>query len=246
MSERMDCTVPQPDYLRMDRNGFPGTIDSNGVYDGGDTAAILGTICALEPGILVSTYWLARIAELVSPLGIPRRHPDESKWWGQSDRFSRDQLIPLICSAVRFPGPLVFEVLYRSHKRRYFLTAWNSRKNGAMDAPEKAPDFTGPEIWALWVRYRRPWWMGLVLWFLDLELLGSAIAWKFRKDRVSRNHMLSAITCRRYSPTITSRIAYAITNFPDLIARWRAHCDAVGEFQTADFFEHEWRGTHAH
>lgn len=229
--------------MRVDQNGYPGTIDYNGKFDGGDTAAVIGTLIALEPNPKTAAKWIMFAEMLLSTNGLPRRHPDVSKWWGQGDRFSRDQLIPIICAAIRFPQDAVFEGFFKAHRARRFLTAWNTRKNGEMNAPTKAPDFTGPEIWALWIRYRRPKWDWLVLWFLDLELLAGAIVWKFRKDRVTRNHMLSALTCRRYMPTITSRIAFALTDFKELNARWRAHCDAVGEYQTATHVEVAWVNT---
>lgn len=221
----------------VDDNGFPGAIGLNGEFDGGDTAAILGTLSTLSPNRL----WDYKITHLVD-LGYPIRHPDHTKWYGQPDRFSRDQLIPLICAAITPARRLVpfiwMERLYNKHKQQLFLLAWNRRGNGAMDKPLKSPDFCGPEVWALWIRYKRPWWGRLVLWLLDLESLGSAIHWRFwRKDFVCRNHMLVSITCRKHMPTWVSRITYRINNWPDLIGRWRAHCIATREYDTSDLFE---------
>lgn len=230
--------------MPIDSNGLPGTLGENHRFDGGDTAAILGTIVALEPAEGYARSWATKTIMLISAAGYPRRHPDLSKWYGMNDRFSRDQLLPLICAAIRFKDHPDLNLFFQAHAQRWFLFAWNSRKNGAVDAPKKMPDFTGPEIWALWIRYREPWWGFAVLWIFDGELLVGAFLWRWREDRVCRNHMLSAIFSRRYRPTITSRIAFALTDFKGLIERWRAHCEAVREYQTADLFEGYW-WTHA-
>lgn len=214
----------------IDENGYPGTRDSvTGEFDGGDTAAILGTL-----------WFFGQMLEL--PLytfrNAPVRHYDKNKWYGQPDRFSRDQLIPVLCGYVTFAG--YYHWLFDLHKRRYFLTAWNTRKNGSMDAPKKFPDITGPEVWALWLRIFKPWWARLVLPLLDLETLVSAIHWRFfRKDRVCRNHMLVLLAARKALPTVTTRLADYITDWPDLIQRWTDHCEVVGEYQTGHLFRKE-------
>lgn len=213
-----------------DEHGYPGTLGEDGTFDGGDTAAIIGTFAALTCQKPFCQFPWDR------KWNKPLRHPDKSKWYGQNDRFSRDQLIPLLCMLVEFPHSVLAEMAFKAHSMRGFLLAWNSRKNGSMDAPKKFPDLTGPEIWALWIRVWRPRWRYLVLWFLDLELLGGSIHWKFRKDRVCRNHMLSLIICRRRMPTWVSKLAYWLTDFDDLIGRWKAHCEAVGEEPTWHLF----------
>lgn len=219
-----------------DESGLPGAVDpSYGTWDGGDTAAILGTLWFFgqmhDHGLSFSDQ-------------APTRHPDVTKWYGQSDRFSRDQLIAVLCGLTLAKlfmfGGFSVAALYRAHKRRCFLTAWNTRKNGAMDAPKKFPDITGPEIWALWLRLLKPAWARLVLPILDLETLASAIHWRLgRKDRVTRNHMLVLLTARKHLPTFVTRLADYITDWEDLINRWDAHCQAVGEYPTADLFRRE-------
>jgi hypothetical protein len=215
----------------VDDKGFPGTIGEQGEFDGGDTAAILGTLLTFsEQG------WAQRLYECCS-LGTPRRHPDQTRWYGQPDRFSRDQLVPVICAGINYKVLYSVDLVYTENKKRHFLTAWNTKKNGAMDVPSKTPDFCGPTIWALWIRYKRPWWARLFLNILDLEGLCSSLHWKyFRKDRVTRNHMLVSIIANRHMPTIVSRLTYKINNWPDLIAKWDAHCEAVREYNTAQLF----------
>ena len=219
-----------------DSLGFPGTKAENqpdGTWDGGDTAAIVGTIIALSPPF----HNLLPKVRMLIPSGTPLRHYNWHKWYGRSDRFSRDQLIPIICAAVRKPDHIIWQEFYEAHKQKRFLTAWNTRGNGSIEMPKKFPDVTGPEVWALWLRYRKPKWAPYVLWLLDFELLLSSLTWKFRKDFVTRNHMLAVITSRRTLPTWVSRLAYRLTDFPDLITRWHLHCRTVGEYPTWKLFQ---------
>lgn len=231
----------------FDEDGFPGTMGEDGTFDGGDTAAIIGTMACLEPGVpadkrlLMYPHMMVRqliYDEEKYPRRSPVRHPDPTKWYGQEDRFSRDQLIPLLCymlSLVLYDKRL--DVLFEMHKRNWFLFAWNTRKNGSFDAPEKPADITGPEIWALWIRIYKPIIGMLFLWVLDIETLVGSVIWRwFRKDRVTRNHMLVCITAYKSVPTITMRLAYHLNDWQDLIDRWDAHCQAVGEENTAALF----------
>lgn len=226
----------------VDERGFPGTQDNmTGQFDGGDTAAIVGNLIALgfNDALLRMKLRLMR-SMLIRTDGLVR-HPDQSKWYGQPDRFSRDQLIPIMCSFVGEPVERDCREVYRRHRAHYFLYAWNTKKNGAMDVPDKMPDITGPETWALWARiHGGPWWLKLLLPILDLETLVGSMLWRwFQPDtnRVCRNHMLVCITGMKKFPSITMRLAYWLNDWKDLIAKHRAHCDAVGEYQTADLFE---------
>lgn len=217
----------------LDENGYPGTIQSDGSYDGGDTAAIVGTIRALSPVMYLlyipySLEW-----------GTPLRHLDHTKWYGQKDRFSRDQLLAVLCGTLN-----QFDIhepfLYEAHKNKWFLTAWNTKGNGAMDMPNKLPDICGPEVWALWLRIRNPKWASAVLWLLDVQTLIGAIQWRWftaATNRVTRNHMLVCLATKDHKPSITSRLACKINDWNDLVSRWEAHCDAVGEYPTADLFK---------
>lgn len=226
----------------IDENGYPGCRMEDGSFDGGDTASILGTLWMFGEFLEVELPWHS-VAQ------VPIRHPDPTMWYSQPDRFSRDQLKAVLCGlCARSAGLeehtvlLDTEILFRAHKKRYFLTAWNTKKNGAMDVPSKRPDLTGPTIWALWIRLLRPWWGKLVLPVLDLELLFSAIHWRlFRKDRVTRMHLLTSLAALRYSPTWVSWAVARINNWEDLAQRWVDHCNATGEYQTGHLFQEEIR-----
>lgn len=221
------------DQRPIDSYGMPCTKQYDGSLDGGDTAAILGTLIALGKDEYNG------LSLILSKWKNPVRHPDISKWYGQPDRFSRDQLIPLICSAIRFGHSVYFQWLFGQHRNKLFLFAWNTRGNGAMEKPWKLPDLCGPSVWALWIRYYKPWWAHLALCTLDLELLVGACLWKWfqpKTNRVTRNFMLMSISCRRTMPTLVSRLVFWMNDWRDLISRWDAHCQTVGEYQTADLF----------
>lgn len=131
--------------------------------------------------------------------------------------------------------------VFRLHLKNKLLWAWNTKKNGAMDVPDKTPDITGPEVWALWVRVLdKPSIAKLFLFLFDIETLIGSIIWRWFKpktNRLCRNHMLVCITGMKKYPTIFMRLAYWLNDWRDLIDRHKAHCQAVGEYPTALLFE---------
>jgi hypothetical protein len=221
----------------VDNFGLPGTFNSEGWLDMGDSAAIYFNVEALAP----STF---KVNENFYFNVNPVRHPDYSKWWGQPDRCSRDQMIPMLCWAAlqKKKHSEFINKLFLAHKKHKFLYAWNTKKNGEMDVPDKKPDLTTFEVWGLWLRIYQPKWAKWVLWICDLETLLGSISWKFRKDRVTRNHMLVSLTQNKVMPTFISKISYKLNNFQELNNRWNAHCKAVGEYPTAPLFERELYG----
>ncbi len=230
---------PLADYL--DANGYPGTIQADGSYDGGDTAAIIGTVKALTPaaaGLTMPTI-PCNLA-----LWVPIRHSDKTRWYGQPDRFSRDQLLATLCGLLaRYPGDYKalcdHTIMTNAMLNKSYLTAWNTKGNGAMDMPDKFPDICGPEVWALWLRILKPWWGRLFLCTFDVQTLIGAIQWRWftpATNRVTRNHMLVCLATIEHQPTLVSRLACLINNWTDLVDRWDNHCKAVGEYPTADLF----------
>lgn len=216
----------------LDSFGLPGTRQSDGTLDMGDSAAIYFNIIALsdENADKSSSYFSRH----------PLRHPDYTKWWGQPDRCSRDQMIPMLCHAIiKDHKDFFINDLWLAHAKKAFSLAWNTKANGEMNAKIKFPDFTGPEIWGLWLRIYKPFGYSLLLPFCDSETLINALLWKFYQpssNRVTRNHMLIAIA-QRQRPSFLSKLADKINNYSDLVSRWEAHCQAVGEYPTADLFK---------
>lgn len=220
------------DSKYSDKQGLPGTLQSDGSLDMGDSAADYFNIAALSE---------VEGKEDLYFNDVPIRHPDASKWWGQPDRFSRDQLIPLLSWAAlkgKAQSPFLKKV-FKAHLKHLLLWAWNSKGNGAMDMPKKTPDITFLEILGLWLRIFKPFGYQSILWLCDIETLIGSISWKFRKDRVTRNHMLVHIVQKNNSPTWVSKLSYKINDWKDLVGRWKAHVEAVGEYPTAELFERQ-------
>lgn len=241
----------------FDLDGFPVTNSG----DGGDSAAQWGNLMAINP-----TAGLAKLATAYLGQETPLRHPDKNKWYGLEWRFSRDQLVAYLCGLIgmKRAGLAGLEVatlrLFKMHRRQWFLLAWNRYRNHvyptlvehmAKATPDvywrpqpKFPDVTGPEVWALWLRLYlegRPFFLlrpliWLALNVLDLETLIGSVHWRFRKDRVTRNHLLTTIVSRASSPTVTSWLNFKISPTAELIERWSAHCEATGELNTAPLF----------
>lgn len=229
------------DYSKwLDERGYPGCHQYDGSWDGGDTAAILGTIMALSPTL--SALIIEPLPE-ACPFDIfyqqPLRHPDKTKWYGLPNRYSRDQLIAMLCGAAMSGLPL--DRLFAAHRKRWFLTAWNTLQNDGSKKswPASLGDICGPEVWALWIRYHAPWWGRLALSFLDIQTLVGAVQWRWftpRENQICRNHMLVSIVMARRQPSLLTPLILAINAWPDLVARWRASNEATGEFPTADLF----------
>lgn len=216
----------------VDENGIPGTMGDDRYFDGGDSAAIAGTIWALGgvtcfPEKFISTKRF-----------VPVRHPDSTKWYGKTDRFSRDQLIPMLCCGIAAKS-IALELLFLAHRRRWFLTSWNTKQNHVMDGPSKFPDICGPEIWALWIRYKWPnaWWARVILNFLDIQTLLGAIQWRlFPPSQLTRNHMLVSLAIRDTAPTLLGWLVNKINDWTDLIAMWKEHCYRSYEYDTSELF----------
>ncbi|MDH4163343.1 MAG: hypothetical protein OEW15_11740 [Nitrospirota bacterium] len=227
------------DYSKwLDEKGYPGCRQDDGSWDGGDTAAILGTIMALSPAL---TELIVKPLPEACPYDVvyhqPLRHPDRKKWYGLPHRYSRDQLIAMLCGAMM--AGVALDNVFRAHRERWFVTAWNTRKNGVVETPWKFPDICGPEVWALWIRFYKPWWGWFVLTFLDVETLVGAITWRWfqpKTNQICRNHMLVSFVMRRRQPSLLTPFIQAINDYPEMIARWRASNEATGEFPTADLF----------
>lgn len=159
------------------------SIDSFGLItkqgDQGDTASrefcvrYIASFCRVR----LPLYHISNLNTLMACFSgaMPVRGPKEG-WVSQPDRFSRDQLIPLLIFLCYNPAYKPYlNKLAKAHAKRGFLFAWNSRKNGTIAAPWKLPDITGPNIWATWLRAYWPPMLWPVIWpilcILDFYML---------------------------------------------------------------------------
>lgn len=231
--------------MAFDRFGLPVTEYG----DGGDSCATAGNLIALGKNLDMPIHLYVKGEE-------PVRHPDSFEWYGRPGRFSRDQLLGLLNGlVVQHPNfQDVKSRLFKMHKKKLFITAWNRIHNWVYDTREehekksnpnvewdkmpKTPDFTGPEVWALWIRAYRFWPFYPLLWLFDIETLIGGIHWRFfRKDRVTRNHLLVTMTSKKYMPTLISFLNYYMTPRKDLLLRWKGHCETTREINAFEGLE---------
>lgn len=211
------------DAKYLDSFGLPVTLEG----DAGDSCADYFNILALSNASddKASMYFST----------APIRHPDASKWYGQPDRCSRDQLIPILCyAAIRGLKTDFVKDVFNAHKKHYLCYAWNTKGNGKMDMPDKASDLTGPEVWGLWLRVFKPFGYTLLLPICDIETLVNALLWRYahpETNHITRNHMLVSLTQRK-QPSVTSRLTDKINNYNDLNAKWKINCEITGEYPT--------------
>jgi hypothetical protein len=221
-----------PKYL--DSFGLPATIQWDGTLGMGDCCADYFTVLALTdaddskaPGFLEPAT------------KQPRRHPDSTQWWGMADRESRDQLLPILCYAViRGVKSEFLRAVFISHLKRCFVFAWNTRQDSVVSS-WKFPDITFLGVASLWVRIYKPLGYKVLLPILDLETLIDAALWRWYQpetNQITRNHMLVCIAHRK-DPSIISKLADKINDYPDLVARWEASTMATGEYPTAQLFK---------
>lgn len=124
--------------------------------------------------------------------------------------ISRDQLTGIILGHMKLENRAKTWDMIKHHARRGFLFSYNSRKNGLLpeEAPWKLPDFTGPDIWALYLRSFGAWsWIAFpVLCVLDLQMLINAVNIRYVKKE--KEHVLNFLgkffASREYVPTPVS------------------------------------------
>lgn len=220
--------------MNTDKLGLPLTDGG----DGGDSAAIAGNLLVTGHQVPIQYYLMNE---------EPVRHPDQNKWYGRPGRFSRDQLVAMLCGmAIDQRNEWARETLFKMHRKKWFVLAWNKIRNHVYETEEehrvkstpdvawnpapKFPDICGPEVWALWIRVMRAWWLYPLLFLFDLESLLGSIHWAaWRKDNVARNHLLVTHVSMEVFPSLWSWMSWHITDWKDLKARWKHHCEVCGE-----------------
>lgn len=95
----------------------------------------------------------------------PRRHWDDNYWPGKPGFMSRDNLIPAICMLTLINSNFVYKILIQILIRFGFL--WNTKKIGQKDEKKKLPDWCGPMVWFIALKWTSAAssYMKLILWF---------------------------------------------------------------------------------
>lgn len=217
---------------------LPSRLETNGVYEQGDTCANTFTLlyCALHSNVDAGLVNGPRSLELLTSAdGWPRRSPDLSKWHGRAGRCSRDQLTPYLAYVAIGPDKAFYSLLWALLKHG-MIFANNTRRNfvydslaehRALSTPDvpyrpgwKIPDLLGPDVWQIVARgmaLRGPGWARflayLPLMVLDLQGLGSALLVHCRSRKLpsdERNQALKTHFAATYLPTIVSKLSYRI------------------------------------
>lgn len=205
----------------IDKYGMLVTKDQ----DGGDSCAhgFAVLYSGLVRNVSVPVKPISYLNTLEAQPGRYTRHPDHNKWYSDLDRLSRDQFTPLLAFIGYLKQKDFRWRLFKAHLRRGLLFAWNTRKNGqyptfeehqqknsidAWDYKWKLPDVTGPEIWAMWIRAYRAWYLYPLLCVLDLQTLFSSIHRRYyTTDNIQMNQVILTDFSTRVLPTPISLLA---------------------------------------
>lgn len=152
------------------------------------------------------------------------RHPDTTKWYSETQRYSRDQFAPqVILSALHQDNWL--KIFFRKHLSRGLLFTWNTRHNWVYPEndprydpnetlkyePKKMPDITSPfEFWGFYIRGFRLKLLSFWLIASDIETLISAVVKRFDKDCDINNCLAACYLAMRVMPTGIGYIAFKI------------------------------------
>lgn len=157
-----------------------------------------------------------------------RRHPDPTEWYSDSNRLSRDQLIPLIVGMSTTIAKERLGGLFKNHlHKRFLLFATNNKPNDvpSSDPAWKMPDITFFSVWALYIRsfhdcknkYMK--FLQPLLWIFDLEILINStiitIKGHFNTEDTSDdlNHIITLLYALIVLPTPTAKLAKFIYKF---------------------------------
>lgn len=233
-------------------------IDKTYLADGGDSAAKTGAYFSLmgmlspsqkkkweEKSQRDTKEWFDAIVPKYHPTpGVILRHINTE--WDSSDfdRHSRDQIQPNII-AFGYWSERELRRMAWGHLKRGFIFTGNVRQNGATKRNHgkngysyawRFPDITGPEVWGNFIRSYRAWLLWPALLLFDLELLGSAINWRFfKKNNIAINHTLSQLQALDRLPTPWAWLASKIMPVPRLIELCRGHWTDFGVGEDTEF-----------
>ena len=142
------------------------------------------------------------------------RHPDPSKWYSQTDRFSRDQATPyLIALALNKNYKMLAHFFFR-HMLHGFLFTWNYIPNWVMPGDpgykKKMPDITLFEFFNVYIRGFRLYPLYPLLLLGDLEMFLGSIVKRFSKSNDVANSLANTLLAQRVMPTPLSYLSRKI------------------------------------
>lgn len=210
--------------MHIDGLGILCQPQSDGTLDGGDSvnwtahAIFVGAVRGWDRDRFCRTFEMRP--------GAWVRHPEPSRssfGWAAYEAgawqgcISRDQMTGVMCLLVRLDHRRALADLLREHLRRGLLFSSNTIKNGQdpRSVNRKVPDFTGPETWSLYVRglMRPSLFKSAVLCVLDVALLLSALALRFKPKDDVLSFLIRLATADWVDPTPVSGLALRVTDF---------------------------------
>jgi len=227
--------------------------------DGGDTSRNMGMYwlgaCAIEelsiseytakyahPGILFEEADLD-FEKLQRSDGRMRRHPDIDKWYGAWDRFSRDQMIPVLAAYAALGLKQRAWKFFKDHlKNGWLLFSTNTKHNYmyptlkehlAKSTPDvqwnysdKMPDLTVWDVWALYIRCFQSWYLWPLLVVFDGFTVIDAIIHRYLSDSKHVEKFVSILVVGDLvMPTPTMRLAHKITSADNIISKMYRYWD---------------------
>lgn len=203
-----------------------------------------------------------------------RRYRNPKYWTYDPDRVSRDQFRPTLAANVALGNEEEVERLRKGHAQTWYLRAGNTKWNGATkqnhgqpygtkevidwpyfwrkkkivkyrDYNDRPADFTGPDVWSIYVRNWKPKCPGLrvlrylTLCALDIEFVFASILEQTinLKDDDIVNHVVDCVFTHYYAPTIVSWFANRFINNPEnIMARVDEYFENDRDYGTEAWF----------
>lgn len=232
--------------MNYDDDFIIGQIDNNigGNIEGGDSANWMAHLLYVMP---IWMGWTAIKYAYTFEVGpgewVRHPNPERSRYgWAATPKItiSRDQLTGILCLLAKNKMTKQILRLFKEHCDNYMLRSFNTINNGEdpATAKRKTPDFTGPDIWALYVRGISPkgWISHLFLCFCDLHLLGGAISIRCSPSRTDViSHCIKLALANDVRPTFVIKLTNKVHSLKDLSSRlhnywctWRDNCEMAG------------------
>lgn len=213
--------------MNYDDDFIIGQVDPNipGGIEGGDSLNWMSHLLYVCPSWKGWNHVKIANAFEVAP-GEWVRHPNPERsvfGWAATPKItiSRDQLTGILCLMAKNHMARPIVRLLKEHCDNYMLRAFNTIRNGQNPATtsRKKPDFTGPDIWALYVRglTRKGVWTYLFLCFCDLHLLLGALAIRFKPSRNDIiSHIIKLALANDIRPTVITWLINRVHSADDI------------------------------
>lgn len=231
--------------LHFDQHGLLGQPYPQGI-EGGDSASWTGLY------VYITNDNTINYDQLEVGFGAYVRHPVHHPILNRFGSYysnpydgviSRDQLTGIILARIAQKNRLALLRIIAHHGLRLFLFSYNTRKNGVepSTAPWKVPDFTGPDIWSLYLRG-----FGILSWIffpllciLDLHTLLNAlyITYIKKEDEHLLNFTAKLLCSLEHVPTPISLLTAKVVSIEQIELAmvkywcgWRDNCKMANLF----------------